>query len=693
MKRKYFLIFLVLIFLTASLNSFAAGPASKITSFKPASVMVGTESRDVIIKGKGFVTGSSVSFKSDGITINSTEVISANTIKANITVTPVTAPGKIEVTITLPDSTQLSSKKFLVNKRPYPVMNTIIPNSGKQGETVTVTISGKSFYKFKEHLPVLNLGEGISVSFVTFKSSKSVTADLDIASDAAVGKRDVIVYNPDGMGYKRIGGFNVKAEGVPTEQPVSISVVDNETTLTWDDQGFSFSKIVFTQGNNSVTKIIEKKSSLTFLKKLVYNPNTSAFETDYTQFKNFTAGENVQVKLSLSNSKGSGYKEIGVTTVKALIHRYDTIDDKEISLSSSFPDQAKKGETINISGNALVDFRAYTGIKLPDKFVDSVKLETSSGQIVENGAFGSMLTSGSDFTLTYVPQEEGVYIFEINNYPGSAALNRPVYVGDGLPIVPLDNYFPKFQGSFDLDVFRQEWLGLINEERISVGLDPVILDDTLNNAAQAHTDDMKARDFFGHINPDNQTPQDRAEAAGVPIGAEVGENLSLSSSVLGMEVGLEESPVHEANILNPRWYRVGLGITQKDGDSLLGAQEFGVYPGDLPLSVNIFKDNGIILDNPLPTLFPKDTEVLVTGTVSKSGTKVVIFFTNDSPSINWPQFYGNISNNKFSISVKFTPDQVGNYSVGMVIGGGQSYVYPIIVKKRAMLKLYGVRVY
>ena len=139
--------------------------------------------------------------------------------------------------------------------------------------------------------------------------------------------------------------------------------------------------------------------------------------------------------------------------------------------------------------------------------------------------------------------------------------------------------------------------------------------------------------------------------------------------------------------------RATLGITQKDSDSLLGAQEFGVYPGDLPLPVNIFKDNGIILDNPLPTSFPKDTTVLVTGTVTEQGTNVVIFFVDETNPNNKLQFSGNISDSKFSISVKFTSDQIGNYSVGMVIDSGSSYIYPIIVKKHAMRRLYGVRVY
>ncbi len=261
-----------------------------------------------------------------------------------------------------------------------------------------------------------------------------------------------------------------------------------------------------------------------------------------------------------------------------------------------------------------------------------------------------------------------------------AVINRPVYVGDGIPIVPLDNYFPKFDGSFDLDAFRQDWLALINEERKSVGFDPVEIDPILNTVAQTHTDDMKANSYFSHIDLNGGTPQTRAVAAGIPTGAIVVENLSHDNSVLGMEVGLQESPSHESNILSSLWSRVGLGITLNDDGTLLGAQEFGFYPGDLPLPVNTFKDNGIVLDNPLPTSYSTNVTVTITGTVTKTGDKAKIFFADAADSSKKIIFSGDILNNKFTISVTFTAEQAKNYNVGMVIDAGTSHVYPVIVK-------------
>lgn len=48
----------------------------------------------------------------------------------------------------------------------------------------------------------------------------------------------------------------------------------------------------------------------------------------------------------------------------------------------------------------------------------------------------------------------------------------------------------------------------------------------LNNIAQAHSNDMITRNFFGHVNPDGDGPQQRATKAGITYG--VGENVAMN---------------------------------------------------------------------------------------------------------------------------------------------------------------------
>jgi uncharacterized protein YkwD len=106
---------------------------------------------------------------------------------------------------------------------------------------------------------------------------------------------------------------------------------------------------------------------------------------------------------------------------------------------------------------------------------------------------------------------------------------------------------------------EQEMLISVNAERTSRGLVPLEWSNGLRDVARNHSIDMFGRGYFSHINPDGQSPSDRADAAGVKYGI-VGENLALAPTNETAHQGLMESPGHRANILNPDFRKVGIGI-------------------------------------------------------------------------------------------------------------------------------------
>ncbi|HET9225810.1 MAG TPA: CAP domain-containing protein, partial [Thermoanaerobaculia bacterium] len=61
---------------------------------------------------------------------------------------------------------------------------------------------------------------------------------------------------------------------------------------------------------------------------------------------------------------------------------------------------------------------------------------------------------------------------------------------------------------------RQNFLNLINNEREKLGLQPLALDPGLNEAAQAHVDDMGARNYAGFSSPEGRTTEDWVRDAG-----------------------------------------------------------------------------------------------------------------------------------------------------------------------------------
>jgi uncharacterized protein YkwD len=118
-----------------------------------------------------------------------------------------------------------------------------------------------------------------------------------------------------------------------------------------------------------------------------------------------------------------------------------------------------------------------------------------------------------------------------------------------------------------------EMLQLVNKERIKHGLQPLKTDPELVPVARKHSADMFARGYFSHITPEGRDPFQRIRAAKVRFLA-AGENLALAQTLAIAHYGLMKSPGHRANILNPAFGRVGIGILDGGIYGLMITQNF-----------------------------------------------------------------------------------------------------------------------
>jgi uncharacterized protein YkwD len=128
---------------------------------------------------------------------------------------------------------------------------------------------------------------------------------------------------------------------------------------------------------------------------------------------------------------------------------------------------------------------------------------------------------------------------------------------------------------------RAYMVELINRDRATAGLAPVVLDDGApTHAGQAHADDMAARGYLGHWGSDGSVPEERLTEAG--SADMVQENAScftdeqprkLDRAPLidpknveqAEDMFFHETPPHDGhrkNILKPWHKRVGIGIAQ-----------------------------------------------------------------------------------------------------------------------------------
>ncbi|ADL06835.1 CAP domain-containing protein [Thermosediminibacter oceani] len=122
--------------------------------------------------------------------------------------------------------------------------------------------------------------------------------------------------------------------------------------------------------------------------------------------------------------------------------------------------------------------------------------------------------------------------------------------GDDKPITP------PVKG---LTADEQQMLNLVNAERVKAGLKPLEIDMRLVDISRKKSKDMIENNYFGHTSPTYGTPFDALKAAGISY-RYAGENIAGAPTVQRAHEGLMNSPGHRANILNPNYNRIGIGI-------------------------------------------------------------------------------------------------------------------------------------
>lgn len=109
-----------------------------------------------------------------------------------------------------------------------------------------------------------------------------------------------------------------------------------------------------------------------------------------------------------------------------------------------------------------------------------------------------------------------------------------------------------------------QFVGLINQERTARGLQPLAVHADLVTAARDQASAIDAAGYLFH-NPDLGSVTDGW--------TKLGENVGYGGSVTGLHAAFMNSPDHRANILDPAYTHVGVGVVV-DGSTLWVAEVF-----------------------------------------------------------------------------------------------------------------------
>ena len=160
------------------------------------------------------------------------------------------------------------------------------------------------------------------------------------------------------------------------------------------------------------------------------------------------------------------------------------------------------------------------------------------------------------------------------------------------------------QPEININELESEIHVLINNERQNYGLSPLQYDSKLADIARDHSQDMAARNYFDHNNPEGQGPTERAIAAGYTVYKDLGggwysegiaENIfqnwlydsityingipsydwSTQSEIASSTVsGWMNSPGHRSNILESSYEKEGIGVAISSDYKVLITQDF-----------------------------------------------------------------------------------------------------------------------
>lgn len=121
---------------------------------------------------------------------------------------------------------------------------------------------------------------------------------------------------------------------------------------------------------------------------------------------------------------------------------------------------------------------------------------------------------------------------------------------------------------------------LMNKQRSSKGLSPLVWNDEVAEVARLHSTNMAERNFFSHRGQDGTMVDDRAGSFGINNWKAIGENIAFMRGYdkpekMVIEKWLDSSS-HRKNMLSPAWVESAIGVAVAPNGAYYFTQVFMV---------------------------------------------------------------------------------------------------------------------
>lgn len=109
------------------------------------------------------------------------------------------------------------------------------------------------------------------------------------------------------------------------------------------------------------------------------------------------------------------------------------------------------------------------------------------------------------------------------------------------------------------EISETQLFNRVNEERKKLAIPELVWSPGIVVAARSHARDMWERRYFAHYSPEGEDVGDRLNKYKISY-TFAGENLALAPTVSTAHTGLMNSEGHRANILEPKFKKIGIGV-------------------------------------------------------------------------------------------------------------------------------------
>ncbi len=433
------------------INGFTvANPAPALASIAPTSGLQG-QTLNVVLNGSGFIDGLSVISFGDGITVNSTTVISNSQASANITIDANATVGTREVTVTNPapgGGVATLNAAFTIGFN-APTLASLAPSIGARLQNMNVVLTGSNFIN---GVTTVDFGADVTINSVTANSATQLTANITIAANAALGSRNVSVTNPaPAGGTATLANSFTITNPAPVLTSVAPSTGERETTLE-----------VIVTGNN----FIDGLTSVDFGNGITINTTTINSATQLT------------ANLTITPSAATGLRNVVVTNAApgggaaTLVNNF-TVTNATPTLASIAPAFVSRGQTVDVVFTGSHFYQDATSANLGNDITINSTTANSLTQLTVNITVGANAALGlRDVSVT-------------NATPGGGTATLTSALTVGFPTITLTNATPNVGNRLQtLDVVLTGSNFIQGATSVTFGNDIAVNSTTVNSATQ-----------------------------------------------------------------------------------------------------------------------------------------------------------------------------------------------------------------